>query len=76
MAKARERDGVYYRADRRGWWASYMDAQGKRIRQKVAAHTRPQAMEALRLIKSKEEIARTLVVRPASEITLSDLFDR
>ena len=53
-----------------------MDAQGKRIRQKVAAHTRPQAMEALRRIKSKEEIARTLGVRPASEITTAALFER
>lgn len=76
MPKAKERDGVYYRKDRAGWWVSYMDSSGERIRQKVEAHTRPQALEALRRIKTKEEIARTLGVRPASDITTADLFDR
>jgi integrase len=53
-----------------------MDASGKRIRQRVEAHTRPQALEALRRIKTKEEIARTLGVRPASDITTEALFER
>lgn len=76
MAQAKPRDGVYYRADRRGWWVSYIDASGMRIRQKVEAHTRQQALDALRRIKTKEEVARTLGVRPNSEITLDALFDR
>jgi integrase len=76
MPKAKERDGVYYRKDRAGWWVSYMDASGERVRQKVEAHTRQQALDALRRIRTKEEIAQTLGVRPASEITTEALFDR
>jgi hypothetical protein len=40
MAKAKARDGVYERADRPGWWVSYIDAAGNRTRRKTAAHTR------------------------------------
>jgi integrase len=76
MPKAKERDGVYYRKDRSCWYVSYIDAQGKRVRQKVEAYTRQQAMDALRRIKTKEEIARTLGVRPASDITIEALFER
>jgi len=76
MPKAKERDGVYYRKDRAGWWVSYMDASGERVRQKVEAHTRQQALDALRRIKTKEDIARTLGVRPASDITTEALFAR
>jgi integrase len=76
MPKAKARDGVYYRKDRAGWWVSYMDATGERVREKVTAYTRQEALDALRRIKTKEEIARTLGVRPASDITTDALFDR
>lgn len=76
MPKAKERDGVYYRKDRSIWSVSYIDASGKRVRQKVAAHTRQQALDALRRIKTKEEVAQTLGVRPASDITTEVLFNR
>jgi len=76
MPKAKARDGVYYRADRRGWWVSYIDATGDRIRKKVVAHTRQQALDALRRIKTKEETAQALGVRPASDITVEALFER
>jgi integrase len=76
MAKARARDGVYERTDRPGWWVSYIDASGNRIRRKTAAHTRTQAMQVLSAIRTQEERARTLGVRPASEITTETLFER
>jgi len=76
MAKAKERDGVYYRPDRAGWWVCYIDASGKRQRRKVTAHTRRQALDALSLIRTREERARDLGVRPASEITTEALLDR
>ena len=76
MPKAKERDGVYQRKDRPGWWVSYIDACGDRKRQKVAGHTRKQAMDALSAIRTQEEKARTLGVRPASEITVADLMER
>ena len=76
MPKAKERDGVYYRKDRANWWVSYTDASGKRVRERVEAHTRKQAMDALTLIRTREERARDLGVRPASEITTADLMAR
>lgn len=76
MPKAKARDGVYYRADRGGWWVSYIDATGKRVRRKVAAHTRTQALDALRRFETREEVAEALGVRPASDITIEALFAR
>ena len=76
MSKAKARDGVYYRADRRGWWGCYIDATGTRQRRRLEAHTRQQAMDALGLIKAEEEKTRRTGVRPASDITLEALFER
>lgn len=76
MTKARARDGVYQRKDRPGWWVSYIDAAGDRQRRKVTAHTRRQAIDALSRIRTQEERARTLGVRPSSNITAEALFDR
>jgi integrase len=33
MPKQRKRDGVYWRKDARAWWVSYVDAEGKRVRE-------------------------------------------
>lgn len=76
MPKAKERDGVYYRKDRAAWAVSYIDASGKRQRRTVAAHTRQQAVNVLSAIKTAEERARTLGVRPASEVTTAALLER
>lgn len=76
MPKAKARDGVYYRADRRGWWGCYIDATGTRQRRRLEAHTRQQAMDSLGLIKAEEEKTRRTGVRPASDITLEALFER
>ena len=32
MPKQRKRDGLYWRRDRKTWWVSYIDAQGRRVR--------------------------------------------
>jgi integrase len=76
MSKAKERDGVYYRKDRSVWAVSYIDALGNRKRRIVAAHTRKQAADILAGIRVQEERARTLGVRPTSEITTEALFER
>ncbi len=77
MPKANKWDGVYQRPDSPFWWCSYNDASGKRVRRKLAgAHTRTQAVTMLEAIRTQEDKARILGVRPATEITLSDLFDR
>jgi integrase len=77
MPKASKWDGVYQRPDSPFWWCSYTDATGKRARRKLAgAHTRTQAVKMLDAIRVQEEKARTLGVRPATEITLETLFER
>jgi integrase len=76
MPRAKERDGVYQRPDRPGWWVSYMDADGERVRKKVTASTRTQALDCLRRIKGEEERAEVLGVRPDSDITTKELMQR
>jgi len=76
MPKAQERDGVYQRSDRPGWWVSYMDADGERVRRKVVASTRQQARDALRRFKTGEERVESLGVRPDSDITTKELMER
>ena len=76
MPKAKARDGVYYRKDRAAWAVSYIDAQGERQRKIVTAHTRQQAVDALSALKTQEERARILGVRPASDMTTADLMAR
>lgn len=76
MPNARERDGVYYRKDRGTWWVSYTDAAGRRQREAVAAHTRPQAVAARAALMLKAERDRVLGVKEASEITTADLLAR
>jgi hypothetical protein len=67
---------VYQRKDRPGWWVSYIDASGERVRRKVEAYTRTQALAALRDTKTKVEREKALGVRPASSITTHDLLER
>ena len=75
-ATAKERDGVFQRKDRSGWWVSYVDASGKRKKEKVTAHTRTQAMTLLTQIKTRIERESILGVKSASEITTADLLKR
>jgi integrase len=76
MPKAKERDGVFQRKDRSGWWVSYVDASGKRKKEKVTAFTRTQAMTALSAIKTRIERDSILGVKSVSEITTADLLKR
>lgn len=76
MPKARARDGVYYRSDRRSWWVSYTDADGQRQRVAVAAHTRPQAVAARAALMVKAERDKALGVKPPSETSTHDLLAR
>src|SRR5271154_6963667 len=76
MPKAKERDGVFQRKDRSGWWVSYVDASGRRKKEKVTAFTRTQAMTALSQMKTRVERDSILGVKSASEISTVDLFKR
>jgi integrase len=72
----RERDGVFQRKDRHGWWISFVDSAGIRRKQKVTAHTRRQALNALAAVKTRIEREKVLGVRAASEISIEELFSR
>ena len=76
MPKAKERDGVYYRKDRRTWWVSYTDASGQRQREAVVASTRPQAVTARNELMVKAERDKRLGVKEPSAITTADLLKR
>ncbi|TCK75878.1 tyrosine-type recombinase/integrase [Acidipila rosea] len=76
MPKARERDGVFQRKDRGGWWISYIDASGQRRKEKVVAHTRTQALKVLSAVKTRTERDKVLGVKAASEITTTELLAR
>lgn len=55
--KVKDRDGIYQRKDRPGWWASWIDASGKRRQRKLEAHTLQQARAALAAEKLRVEEA-------------------
>ena len=76
MPRAKVRDGVYQRPDRPGWWVSYVDASGRRLRRKVEASTRTQALDALKRLTVQAERDAALGVKPASGITTHDLLKR
>jgi integrase len=76
MPKPRMRDGAFQRKDRSGWYISYTDAAGCRRKEKVAAHTRAQALSLLAAIKVKIAKEQVLGVKYTSEITVADLFSR
>jgi integrase len=71
-----KRDGVFQRLDCEGWYVSYVDADGKRRKQRVQAHTRTQARDVLAAIKTKVQKERILGVKEQSDISTKDLFDR
>jgi integrase len=74
MAKRKDRDGVFQRKDRQGWWVSYINRDGMRQRQKVEAHTRAQAVAVLGLIKARAEKERELNIRPDDGISTAELM--
>lgn len=74
MSKQPIRDGVFQRSDCKGWYASYVDANGIRRKKRVQAHTRPQAVDALGLIKAKVQKEQLTGVKQVSDMTVADLF--
>lgn len=76
MPKAKQRDGVFQRKDRSGWFISYIDTSGRRRKTKVTAQTRTQALITLAGIQTREEKARVLGVKEASVISTADLLSR
>lgn len=57
MPKLRKRDGLYWRTDRKAWWISYIDAQGRRVRKPADAENHKEA-GTFRADKQREESER------------------
>jgi hypothetical protein len=75
--KTRQRDGVYQRPDRPGFWISFSDARGQRRRRKVGgAYTLQQARAALAAELQKVEQARIFGIAPPSPEAFSSIGDR
>jgi integrase len=74
--KAKARDGIYTRKDRPGFWASWMDASGKRRQRKLAAHTLQQARMLLAAEKARVEKTLTLGYAPPSVESLEAVSKR
>src|SRR5271163_2608543 len=69
--KTRDRDGIYQRKDRPGFWASWVDASGKRRQRKLEAYTLQQARSLLSAEKARVEKTVTLGYAPPSAETFT-----
>jgi integrase len=73
---AKSRDGVYTRADRRGFWISFEDAQGRRRQEKTDAPTLQQARSILAQKRAEAEKARVMGYAPPSRDTFAEFEAR
>ena len=78
MAKklAQKRDGVYEREDRKGFWISWVDAQGRRCRRKTDAANITQAKQILAAELLRVEQAKMLGHAPPGKETFGDVAAR
>src|ERR1039457_50012 len=74
--KVKDRDGIYQRKDRPGWWASWVDAGGRRRQRKVEAHTLQQARTLLSAEKARVEKTVTFGYAPPSAETFAAVSTR
>ena len=74
--KTKDRDGIYTRKDRPGWWASWIDASGKRHQRKLEAHTLPQARALLAAERARVEMNQTLGYAQPGPETFSEAAAR
>lgn len=70
------RDGIYLRKDRPGYWISWTDAQGRRRYRKTDAGTLAQARNARAAELIKVEQSRILGFAPPSDDSFADLATR
>ena len=74
--KTKDRDGIYQRKDRPGFWASWIDASGKRRQRKLEAHTLTQARDLLSAEKARVEKMATLGYAPPTKESFASLLPR
>ncbi len=71
--RPRPADGVFERRDRRGFWISWIDLNGRRRKRKTDAPTLEQARMVLAEEKRRVEQARILGFAPPAETTFEEL---
>lgn len=84
MPKQRRRDGCYWRADAKAWWVSYVDAQGKRVREpaifkdgsRASNHDEAQAVCGEKHGQVREKRNLKPGELPACQETLAQVADR
>jgi integrase len=78
MAKktAQKRDGVYQRGDRKGFWISWTDAQGRRRFRKTDAQNITQAKQIRAAELLRVEQAKILGYNPPGDETFKEVSDR
>lgn len=69
MAKKKDQDGVYTRADRPGYWISWIDANGVRRRRKTSAQTVADAKKIRAARMARAEKMKVLGVAEADTTT-------
>lgn len=74
--KVEKRDGVYARPDRKGFWISWTDAQGRRRRRKTDANNITQAKQILAAELLRVEQARMLGHLPPGKDTFEEVAER
>jgi len=74
--KKPDRDGIYQRKDRAGFWASWTDATGRRRQRKLQAHTLQQARVLLHAEKARVEKILTLGYTPPTDEELGSVSTR
>src|SRR3982750_800057 len=70
---AKDRDGIYKRKDRDGFWMRWTNAQGKRKTRKVNAPTLTEARKALAAELFLVDKAKCLGLMPPGEETFSEV---
>jgi integrase len=73
---ARDGDGIYTRTDRRGYWISYKDADGRRRRRKITARNRTEADERRAGFVNREQVAEAHGIRPPGPQAFAEVADQ
>lgn len=74
--KQLQRDGIYTRKDRPGYWISWIDAQGRRRYRKTKAQTFAQAKSIRAAELVKVEQSKVLGFSPPGEETFEEVSAR
>jgi integrase len=74
--KRRSRDGVFTRPGRSGFYITFNNADGVRVRRKVQASTVQEARDLLAAERARVEKVRTLGYTPPSQISFAEASER